>query len=81
VAATSGAFLLLYGSFRWLTEFFRAPDPHMGFMAFGWMTQGQILCLPMILLGLVLIAVPYLLGITTTAPDPDIKGRKKRKAS
>jgi len=53
----------------------------MGFMAFGWMTQGQILCLPMILLGLVLIAVPYLLGITTTAPDPDIKGRKKRKAS
>ena len=81
VAATSGAFLLLYGSFRWLTEFFRAPDPHMGFMAFGWMTQGQILCLPMILLGLVLIAVPDLLGITTTAPDPDIKGRKKRKAS
>ena len=81
VAATSGAFLLLYGSFRWLTEFFRAPDPHMGFMAFGWMTQGQILCLPMVLLGLVLIAVPDLLGITTTEPAPDIKGRKKRKAS
>ena len=52
---TSGAFLALYAAFRFTTEFFRAPDPHMGFVALGWMTQGQALCVPMVILGLFLM--------------------------
>ncbi len=54
--STSGLFLLLYGFFRFGVEFFRLPDPQLGFIAFGWMTMGQLLTLPMILGGFVLIA-------------------------
>ena len=42
------------GYFRFLIEFVRNPDPQLGFVAFGWMTRGQELCIPMILLGLFL---------------------------
>lgn len=50
-AAVSGMFLVLYGTFRFLVEFTRQPDPQLGFVAFGWMTMGQLLCLPMLALG------------------------------
>lgn len=45
------SFFLLYGSFRFLIEFFRQPDAHLGFLWAG-ATMGQILCLPMILVGI-----------------------------
>lgn len=47
----SAMFLLCYGSFRFTGECFREPDPQLGFIAFGWLTQGQLLSIPMILLG------------------------------
>ncbi len=47
----SGLFLLLYGCFRFSVEFVRQPDPQLGFIAFGWLTQGMLLSSPMILLG------------------------------
>ncbi len=47
----SGCFLLLYGLFRFLVEFAREPDLHIGFDLFDWMTRGQVLSLPMIALG------------------------------
>lgn len=50
-----GLFLLGYGCFRFSVEFVREPDQHILFDLFGWMTRGQILCLPMILLGLYLL--------------------------
>lgn len=53
---TSGLFLLLYGIFRFTVEFVRLPDPQLGFIAFGWLTMGQLLTLPMVLGGLALIA-------------------------
>lgn len=53
--ATSGLFLLLYGSFRFSVEFVRLPDSQLGFIAFDWMTMGQLLTLPMIIGGLALI--------------------------
>lgn len=56
MGATSGLFLLLYGVFRFAVEFVRLPDPQLGFIAFDWMTMGQLLTLPMILGGLALIA-------------------------
>jgi len=47
----SGGFLIIYGVFRFVSEFFRMPDSHMGFVALGWMSQGQLLCIPMVLTG------------------------------
>jgi phosphatidylglycerol---prolipoprotein diacylglyceryl transferase len=46
-----GLFLLLYGIFRFMVEFVREPDLHLGFVAFEWMTMGQLLTLPMMLVG------------------------------
>jgi phosphatidylglycerol:prolipoprotein diacylglycerol transferase len=43
-------FLILYGSFRFLTEFFREPDKQIGY-EFLHMTRGQEFCLGMIALG------------------------------
>jgi len=50
--SVSGLFLMGYGVLRSVAEFFRQPDAHVGFEAFGWLTRGQLLCLPMIALGL-----------------------------
>ncbi len=51
----SGMFLLLYGTFRSITENFRTPDSHIGFDLFDTFTRGQLLSLPMIIFGIVLI--------------------------
>lgn len=57
--AVSGVFSLSYGVVRFIAEFFREPDQHIGFQAFGWMTRGQLLSLPMIALGVYLIVTAY----------------------
>jgi phosphatidylglycerol---prolipoprotein diacylglyceryl transferase len=49
--SVSGLFLLGYGSFRFLVEFVRLPDAHLGYLAWGWVTMGQVLSLPMIIIG------------------------------
>lgn len=49
--AVSGLFLVGYAVFRFLVEFVREPDPHLGVLAFGWLTMGQLLTVPMVLLG------------------------------
>jgi len=36
-------FLILYGVFRFAVEFTREPDSQLGFIAFGWLTMGQLL--------------------------------------
>ncbi len=51
----SGMFLILYGAFRCTVEFFREPDAQLGFIAFGWLTMGMLLCLPMIAFGIYLL--------------------------
>ncbi len=48
-----GVFIFGYGLSRFLVEFFREPDAHMGFLSLG-MTMGQWLSLPMVLVGGVL---------------------------
>ena len=53
--AVSGLFALLYGLFRFAVEFVRVPDVQLGYLAFGWLTMGQVLCLPLILVGLWLL--------------------------
>ena len=49
--ATSGLFLLAYAVFRSAAEFVRVPDRQYGYLAFDWLTMGQVLCLPMALAG------------------------------
>ncbi len=46
----SGVFLILYGVFRIFSEFFREPDAQLGCI-FGFCTMGQVLSVPMILVG------------------------------
>lgn len=57
--AVSGLFLTLYGCFRFVVEFVREPDNHIGFDLLGWMTRGQLLSAPMIALGLALLVLAY----------------------
>ena len=57
--APSGLFLLGYGLARSLVEFVRVPDEHIGYLAGGWLTEGQVLSLPMILAGLAMLAWAY----------------------
>ncbi|MFZ5425958.1 MAG: prolipoprotein diacylglyceryl transferase [Thermodesulfobacteriota bacterium] len=57
--AVTGLFLALYGCFRFAVEFVREPDPQLGYLAFGWLTMGQALSLPMVLAGAWLIARAY----------------------
>jgi phosphatidylglycerol:prolipoprotein diacylglycerol transferase len=60
--AVSGLFALCYGAFRFFVEFFRQPDAHMGdggFIAFGWLTMGQLLSLPLVIVGIVLLWWAY----------------------
>lgn len=57
--AVSGLFLLLYGLFRVFCECFRQPDPQLGFIAFGWVTMGQLLSLPMVLIGIGFLSYAY----------------------
>ncbi|MFO7857584.1 MAG: prolipoprotein diacylglyceryl transferase [Ectothiorhodospiraceae bacterium] len=57
--AVSGLFVGLYGLFRFLVEFVRLPDEQLGYLAWGWVTMGQILSLPMIVLGILLLALAY----------------------
>ena len=49
--AVAGLFALLYGVFRFLVEFVRLPDPQLGYLAFGWLTMGQVLSLPLVAAG------------------------------
>lgn len=58
IGRVSGLFLLGYGVFRSFVEFFRVPDAHVSYLAFGWLTEGQLLSLPMILFGLYLLLRP-----------------------
>lgn len=57
--AVSALFLICYGAFRFIAEFFRQPDVQKGFIAFNWMTMGQLLSLPMIIIGIGLMIWAY----------------------
>jgi len=70
--AVSGVFALLYGVFRFLIEFVRMPDNGV-YVAFDWLTRGQILSLPLIALGLWLLwmsrGAPVLQPAPAAAPE------------
>jgi len=59
MGAVSGLFAICYGVFRCIAEFFREPDVQIGYLAFGWFTEGQLLSLPLIIVGLFLMIWAY----------------------
>jgi phosphatidylglycerol:prolipoprotein diacylglycerol transferase len=59
LGAVSGMFALCYGIFRCIAEFFREPDVQIGYLAFGWLTEGQLLSVPLILIGIILLIFAY----------------------
>jgi phosphatidylglycerol---prolipoprotein diacylglyceryl transferase len=65
-------FLIFYGLFRSVVEFFREPDAHLGFVA-GFLTMGQVLSLAMMLAGGLLLV--YRLKIGNPARSPNSHGR------
>ncbi len=54
--AAAGLFLVLYAACRIFVEFLRLPDANIGYLAFGWLTMGQLLSLPMMIAGLAMLA-------------------------
>ncbi|MBS3952640.1 MAG: prolipoprotein diacylglyceryl transferase [Methylomicrobium sp.] len=59
VMAPTGLAVMLYGCFRFFVEFFRMPDAHLGYLALDWVTMGQILSTPMILIGGLMVYFAY----------------------
>jgi phosphatidylglycerol:prolipoprotein diacylglycerol transferase len=57
--AVASLFAIGYGVFRFIVEFVREPDAHIGYLAFGWLTMGQLLSLPLILAGMIVITISY----------------------
>ena len=57
--AISGLFALGYGLFRGFVEFYRLPDAHIGYLAFGWLTMGMVLSAPLIVVGITLMWYAY----------------------
>lgn len=58
LGAVSGLFAICYGLFRTFAELFREPDQQIGYIS-GWLTEGQLLSVPLILVGVALMAYAY----------------------
>lgn len=69
--SVTGLFLLLYGLFRFFVEFFRQPDLHIGFIAMDWLTMGQLLSLPMVIIGVWLLVRSYRISSLRQAVPPE----------
>lgn len=71
MGAVSGVFMIGYGSLRFMAEYFREPDAHLGLLALG-ISMGQWLCVPMVLVGLLLWWRATQVGTATPlSNDPD----------
>jgi phosphatidylglycerol:prolipoprotein diacylglycerol transferase len=51
--------VFFYGCFRFFVEFYRVPDPQLGYLAFDWLTMGQVLSTPMIIIGALMVVFAY----------------------
>lgn len=80
--AASGLFLICYAVARIAVEFVREPDIGIGYIAFGWLTMGQLLSAPMLLAGLILMWAAYHYDIPSGnfGPTPVGPGGTRRQA-
>lgn len=60
--SVSALFMMGYGVFRTLAECFRQPDAHIGYLLGGYLTQGMLLSIPMIVIGGVMLVIAYRRG-------------------
>lgn len=74
--AVVGLGIMGYGIFRFLVEFAREPDQHLGFVAFDWMTKGQVLSSPMIVGGFAILFWAYFIHKQT--PDYSLIEKTKK---
>jgi phosphatidylglycerol:prolipoprotein diacylglycerol transferase len=56
--AVGGMFALLYGSARFFTEYFRMPDYEVHFASVT-ISAGQMLSIPLVVLGIVMLFLAY----------------------
>jgi phosphatidylglycerol:prolipoprotein diacylglycerol transferase len=71
----SGVFLIGYGVFRTIIEFFREPDAHLG-LYFSFISKGQILSIPMILGGMLVIYLGYISKEMSAIKNAKTDGQK-----
>ncbi len=76
--AVSGVFLTGYGVFRFFIEFIRVPDAQIGYLAFDWITMGQVLSTPMIIAGVILVWLAYRWAATAETTPPTAPARSRR---
>ncbi len=57
--AVTAVFFMLYGAFRLFVEFYRVPDAHLGYLSLGWVTMGQVLSVPMIVAGAIMLYIGH----------------------
>jgi len=89
--AVSGLFGVAYGCYRFMIEFVREPDSHLGFIALDWLTMGQLLSIPMIIIGGLMMIWAYRNGldpstaVARSGVQPETpaakSGRSKKSAS
>jgi phosphatidylglycerol:prolipoprotein diacylglycerol transferase len=76
--AVSGLFLAGYGVLRFPVEFIRVPDAHIGYLAFDWLTMGQVLSAPMIIAGALLMWLAYRWAPDADTTPPTMPARSRR---
>jgi phosphatidylglycerol---prolipoprotein diacylglyceryl transferase len=64
-----GSFISIYGTARIIGEFFREPDPQLGFL-WGGLTMGMLLSVPMIIAGVIIIVAAKRRKATEALPPP-----------
>jgi len=64
-----GSFITIYGVARIISEFFREPDPQLGFL-WGGLTMGMLLSIPMIIAGTIIIVVAWRRGSVMQVAPP-----------
>jgi phosphatidylglycerol:prolipoprotein diacylglycerol transferase len=78
-----GAFIAGYGVMRVIAEYFREPDPQLGYLYGGWLTMGMVLSIPMIVAGGLIVwkapAIAALLAPKTPVAKIAAKPAPKRK--
>ncbi len=68
-----------------MIEFVRVPDEQLGYLSFGWVTMGQMLSLPMVILGAIIFTLALRKGLDRdNAPREDTprsaRGAMQKKA-
>jgi phosphatidylglycerol:prolipoprotein diacylglycerol transferase len=77
--SVSAMFMIGYGILRTAAEFFRQPDAHIGYLLGGYLTQGMLLSLPMIVVGIAMMVWAYRNPVFDEAPaaEPEKKTKDK----